>query len=480
MITSQPDTITVQGQLYEYQVTATDADSGDVLTYSLLTAPAFLSIDAQTGLISGTPSNVDVGVHDVSVQVQDQAGATDRQDYRLHVENENDPPVVSDIPDQTVDEGQSFAQIPLDNYVSDPDNGDADMSWTYSGNTDLTVFIDANRVATITPPTADWNGSETITFTATDPGGLSDSDAATFTVSAVDDPPNFIQPLPVLTFNEDDSLFVADSYWYDFVEDADDPDSVLTFTALNNGEMVWERAEGSGRWFLSAADWFGSDTLSFTGSDGALSDTTQLIVHIQAVNDAPLIVNFPDSMSFKSGDTLHLFLTPFEQDVDTPNDRLSWKFSVSDSNMHVKYDSSERNLALTAVSLDNPCTLFAVLQDDSGATALDTAFVSVKQDTTAIKGADGRYAGAFHLYQNYPNPFNPTTTINYELRMMNYVEIIIYNVAGQKVATLVRQKQAAGKHSVIWNASALASGVYYYQLLTEQGLVQTKKLLLIK
>jgi hypothetical protein len=97
----------------------------------------------------------------------------------------NDPPEVGDIPGQTINQGESFTTINLDDYVSDPDNTDAEMTWSYSGNTDLTVSI-VDRVATITVPDADWNGSETITFTATDPGNLSDDDTATFTVNSPD------------------------------------------------------------------------------------------------------------------------------------------------------------------------------------------------------------------------------------------------------------------------------------------------------
>ena len=90
-------------------------------------------------------------------------------------------PTVSDIPDQTTDEGGTFVDINLDDYVSDADNADDEISWTYSGNTDLTVNI-VNRVATIDIP-GNWTGAETITFTATDPGGLSDAEGATFTVN---------------------------------------------------------------------------------------------------------------------------------------------------------------------------------------------------------------------------------------------------------------------------------------------------------
>ena len=100
----------------------------------------------------------------------------------------NTAPVVTDIPDQTVAEGSNFATINLDDYVSDIETTDAQMTWTYSGNLELSVSI-IDRVATITTPNADWNGSETITFKATDPGALYAEDAATFAVTAINDAP---------------------------------------------------------------------------------------------------------------------------------------------------------------------------------------------------------------------------------------------------------------------------------------------------
>ncbi len=96
----------------------------------------------------------------------------------------NEAPVVTDIPDQTIAQMASFATINLDDYVSDPDHSDLDMEWTVAGNWYLNVSI-VDRVATITPPVF-WTGSETLTFRATDPGGLWDEDCATFTVTAID------------------------------------------------------------------------------------------------------------------------------------------------------------------------------------------------------------------------------------------------------------------------------------------------------
>jgi hypothetical protein len=86
---------------------------------------------------------------------------------------------------------------------------------------------------------------------------------------------------------------------------------------------------------------------------------------------------------------------------------------------------------------------------------------------------------SYSLSQNYPNPFNPRTIIKYELRKMNDVELSIYNVLGEKVVTLVSENQAAGKYSIEWDASGLASGVYYYELKTA-NFRDVKKMVLMK
>jgi hypothetical protein len=85
----------------------------------------------------------------------------------------------------------------------------------------------------------------------------------------------------------------------------------------------------------------------------------------------------------------------------------------------------------------------------------------------------------FLLEQNYPNPFNPSTTIRYQLPVASEVKLEVYDVLGKKIATLVNERQSAGAYQVVWNASGLSSGTYFYRL--QAGtFTQTKKMILVK
>jgi hypothetical protein len=85
----------------------------------------------------------------------------------------------------------------------------------------------------------------------------------------------------------------------------------------------------------------------------------------------------------------------------------------------------------------------------------------------------------FELSQNYPNPFNPSTTIRYLLPTGGKVTLRVFNLLGQVVETLVEQQQNAGSYIVVFNASRLSSGTYFYKLETDQYSV-TKKMMLLK
>jgi len=103
---------------------------------------------------------------------------------------------------------------------------------------------------------------------------------------------------------------------------------------------------------------------------------------------------------------------------------------------------------------------------------------------TAVAERDGNVPIEFLLEQNYPNPFNPETVIRYQLPHSSGVELIIQNMLGQKIRTLVRTNQATGEYEVVWDGrddagNQVPSGVYFYQLRAGE-FVKARKLLLLR
>lgn len=104
---------------------------------------------------------------------------------------------------------------------------------------------------------------------------------------------------------------------------------------------------------------------------------------------------------------------------------------------------------------------------------LDTALVGI--DLMPIATVPQEYS----LSQNYPNPFNPSTTIEFALPKSAFITLKVYNLLGEKVATLTAENLPAGRHRCVWEATSLASGVYLYRL-QSADFIQTRKLILIK
>lgn len=85
----------------------------------------------------------------------------------------------------------------------------------------------------------------------------------------------------------------------------------------------------------------------------------------------------------------------------------------------------------------------------------------------------------FALCQNFPNPFNPSTTIRYALSERSHVRLEVYNLLGECVSVLANEERSAGTYSVQFDATGLASGIYYYRLQSD-GQIATKKLVLMR
>ena len=91
----------------------------------------------------------------------------------------------------------------------------------------------------------------------------------------------------------------------------------------------------------------------------------------------------------------------------------------------------------------------------------------------------------FTLYNNFPNPFNPTTRIQFDVPKSSFVNLSIYDINGEPVKELVNEYVSAGRHKTVWNGTnefgtKSASGIYLYRLTTENNLVQTKRMIMMK
>jgi hypothetical protein len=85
----------------------------------------------------------------------------------------------------------------------------------------------------------------------------------------------------------------------------------------------------------------------------------------------------------------------------------------------------------------------------------------------------------FALEQNYPNPFNPSTAIRIAVPRLSRVTVDIYDILGQKIATVANRDFEPGYHNLLWNCQNCAAGIYFVQMRTE-GFVQTRKMLVVK
>ncbi|HEX2982594.1 MAG TPA: T9SS type A sorting domain-containing protein, partial [Ignavibacteriales bacterium] len=107
------------------------------------------------------------------------------------------------------------------------------------------------------------------------------------------------------------------------------------------------------------------------------------------------------------------------------------------------------------------------------------AYYKLGQSIGVEENNNGLIPAEYSLGQNYPNPFNPATKISYALPEGGRVKLNIYDSLGRLVTTLVDEERAAGRYEVMFNASNLSSGIYFYEVVTK-NFRSAKKMCLLK
>lgn len=140
-------------------------------------------------------------------------------------------------------------------------------------------------------------------------------------------------------------------------------------------------------------------------------------------------------------------------------------------------DSLATSFGLTGDSVQ--CTWRASVTNGLDTLYTPATLVKIRRIPVGINQISSVVPEKFELYNNYPNPFNPNTTIKFDIAKSQFVKLIVYNMLGEQVSTLVNQNLTPGSYSLDFDASSLSSGMYFYRI-ESQGFVQTKRMVLVK
>ena len=236
-IVSTPPTTATEGVLYTYDVEATDPNSGDVLTFSLDSAPAGMAIDASSGLIQWTPDGTQVGDNAVTVRADDGNGGFATQSYTIDVAAGNQPPSITSVPIVVATEAVLYS---YDVEATDPDVGDVLTFSLDSAPAGMT--IDASSGLIQWTPAGTQLGANAVAVRVVDGNGGFATQSYTIDVAVGNQSPS-ITSVPATTGTEDEL------YTYDV--EATDPDAgdMLTFSLdVAPAGMTIDAASGLIQW----------------------------------------------------------------------------------------------------------------------------------------------------------------------------------------------------------------------------------------
>lgn len=273
---------------------------------------------------------------------------------------------------------------------------------------------------------------------------------------------------------------------------SDIPGEAVSAVATDGSGGVWVGTQYSGvaRYNAQTDSWTSYDS----GDQASLGNQVDRIV-AAAPNDVYLVTSdFISTVLLHFDGTewteVHTGLSSKEiNDMLFDADGNLWLGSgpgfTSNGGVLMKYDGS----SFTSYTADNS----GFTGDGIEAMSLDTngdMWLATQGGVIVFRGEDaistgiqssepGNLPERFALDQNYPNPFNPTTGIRYALPQQSRVRLIVYNLLGKQVADLVNRTQKAGWHTIQWDASQYASGIYFYRLITPE-FTTSKKMMLVK
>ena len=219
----------------------------------------------------------------------------------------------------------------------------------------------------------------------------------------------------------------------------------------------------------------GNHTISATANDAAGNDST-VSVKVNVINSQTNVDNVSPEIRIDSPSNLTNVKNIVSiSAIATDNVSVAWvKFDVNGNQIGDVLTSQPYVTNWNTNTLANGLyVLNATAGDAAGNTK--TAYIYVIINNTVTDVTEGQdLPHTFALKQNYPNPFNPTTTIVFDIPNSSYVTLDVFDVLGEKVASLVDGYLGAGRYNAVWNADRFSSGIYIYQLRAGNVVIRKK------
>jgi hypothetical protein len=276
-------------------------------------------------------------------------------------------PNIINIPEQIENQGKNMV-INLNNFVNDPDHDDSEIEWAHTGNSELSISISTSKIATVTPSSESWYGSETVSFTATDPDEFFDIAAVTLSFNALP----VVNAIPNQTINQG-GLFATINL-DNFVTDPDNDDSEIIWSAEGNSNLnVNISSNRIAAISTPSPNWYGQEIITFIADDShGGSDNVSVIF---TVNGKPQITRSnPIDQIIMEGENFKPFdLDDYVSDPDNTDNELTWQIS-GNIQLSVSIDS-EHIVTVNKPSSDwiGSESIVFIVSDPLGCTNSDTA-----------------------------------------------------------------------------------------------------------
>lgn len=326
------------------------------------------------------------GPENIHLTGTDPEGLSATQELALTVTPVNDAPVITGPQEVVFDEDESMI-IKLDHNVKDVDDRIDKLTWSVTGGTNVTAWLDTKKRTVHLSGPPHWNGGpEKIMLSAKDPGGLSVQATVMVQVAPVNDAPVMKKPQDIV-FKEDEQIILKLN---DYITDIDNSDAEIQWKSSGgapikvNIDPIQHTAI-----FTAPQDWYGAaETILLTGTDpGGLSSSQSLAITVSAVNDAPVIVG-SGTFAFDEDVAATLKLDDLVKDIDNKKSELQWKVTGG-VKIHSEVTAATRSVRFTAPKNWNggPEMIALVVTDPAGLSHKATLQVTVKpiNDAPRIK-----------------------------------------------------------------------------------------------